>query len=194
MHDNNWRNEYVVQENNHKNYQWQNEWTVKIKLKSKSQIVIIQTSHIQYYTLYILFKQYSYKHINNLNVQKTWLLFLYFQQTTKVNRGLQIHRRLFIWTLSSNIMMIGLNMQTPFGIQILRLFRRCYPGPWSWDSSWYIYIYRAFILFLTFITYICFHMSRKPITVVKTEILNCTETLVLGKYLNMINSNAFANI
>ena len=127
-------------------------------------------------------------------MQKTWLLFLYFQRATKVNRGLQIHRRLFIWTLSSNIIMIGLNMQTPFGIQILRLFRRCYPGPWSWDSSWYIYIYRAFILFLTFITYICFHMSRKPITVVKTEILNCTDTLVLGKFLKMINSYAFTNI
>ena len=36
-------------------------------------------------------------------------------------------------------------------------------------------------------------MSRKPITVVKTEILNCTDTLVLGKYLKMVNSNAFTN-
>ena len=36
-------------------------------------------------------------------------------------------------------------------------------------------------------------MSRKPITVVKTEILNCTDTLVLGKFLKMINSYAFTN-
>ena len=140
-----------------------------------------------------MYKQYSLKRINRLNLQKRDYFWSTFTKQQKWTKDSKIHPRLFTWTLSSTIIMIGLNMQTPFGIQILRLFRRCYPGPWSWDSSWYIYIYRAFILFLTFITYICFHMSRKPITVVKTEILNCTDTLVLGKFLKMINLNVFTN-
>ncbi len=32
-----------------------------------------------------------------------------------------------------------------------------------------------YILFLTFFAYTCYHMSRKPISVVKTRLLNCTE-------------------
>ena len=34
--------------------------------------------------------------------------------------------------------------------------------------------YRASVLLLTFVAYTCYHMSRKPISVVKTRLLNCT--------------------
>ncbi|XP_059096435.1 glucose-6-phosphate exchanger SLC37A2-like isoform X2 [Tigriopus californicus] len=36
--------------------------------------------------------------------------------------------------------------------------------------------YKFFILFLTYVAYTCYHMSRKPISVVKTILLNCTES------------------
>ena len=83
-----------------------------------------------------------------------------------------------------------LHSRTPWGIHLIRCFRSCFPGPWLWDSSLHINLYRAFVLLLTFIAYICFHMSRKPITVVKTEILNCTGTELLGK--KFMNSNSWA--
>ena len=34
--------------------------------------------------------------------------------------------------------------------------------------------YRLQVLLLTFVTYTCYHMSRKSISVVKTRLLNCT--------------------
>ncbi len=34
--------------------------------------------------------------------------------------------------------------------------------------------YRMAILAMTFVAYTCYHMSRKPISVVKTRLLNCT--------------------
>ncbi len=34
--------------------------------------------------------------------------------------------------------------------------------------------YRCAILLMTFVAYVCYHMSRKPISVVKTRLLNCT--------------------
>jgi len=36
------------------------------------------------------------------------------------------------------------------------------------------YRYRIIILLATFLAYTCYHMSRKPISVVKTRLLNCT--------------------
>ena len=39
--------------------------------------------------------------------------------------------------------------------------------------------YRIFILVVTFLSYVCYHMSRKPISVVKPELLKCpNETAV----------------
>ena len=35
--------------------------------------------------------------------------------------------------------------------------------------------YQAFTLLLTFLAYTSYHMSRKPISIVKNELLNCTE-------------------
>eukprot|EP00096_Caligus_rogercresseyi_P007595 TRINITY_DN2552_c0_g1_i2.p1 TRINITY_DN2552_c0_g1~~TRINITY_DN2552_c0_g1_i2.p1 ORF type:complete len:551 (-),score=106.99 TRINITY_DN2552_c0_g1_i2:631-2283(-) len=40
--------------------------------------------------------------------------------------------------------------------------------------------YRFFILFLTYWTYVSFHMSRKPISVVKPALANCTRDPVSG--------------
>ena len=34
--------------------------------------------------------------------------------------------------------------------------------------------HRIFILSLTFMSYVCYHASRKPISVVKNELINCT--------------------
>merc|ERR1719385_516627 len=40
-------------------------------------------------------------------------------------------------------------------------------------------MYRIFILVVTFLSYVCYHMSRKPISVVKPELLKCpNETAV----------------
>ncbi|XP_045716171.1 glucose-6-phosphate exchanger SLC37A2 isoform X1 [Phyllostomus hastatus] len=51
------------------------------------------------------------------------------------------------------------------GIWLLRTFSR---------DSWY----RGFILLLTFLIYACFHMSRKPISVVKSRLhQNCSEII-----------------
>ena len=38
-------------------------------------------------------------------------------------------------------------------------------------------IYKVAILVMTFISYTCYHMSRKPISVVKTILIDCNETL-----------------
>ena len=37
------------------------------------------------------------------------------------------------------------------------------------------YRYRILILVLTFITYMFYHMSRRPLTVVKTKFIDCSE-------------------
>ena len=37
------------------------------------------------------------------------------------------------------------------------------------------YRYRILILVLTFITYMFYHMSRRPLTVVKTKFIDCPE-------------------
>ena len=43
--------------------------------------------------------------------------------------------------------------------------------------------YRALVLCFTFVGYMSYHLSRKPISVVKTELYNCThanDTLLWG--------------
>ena len=44
--------------------------------------------------------------------------------------------------------------------------------------------YRALVLVFTFVGYMSYHLSRKPISVVKTELYNCThggnDTFLLG--------------
>lgn len=35
--------------------------------------------------------------------------------------------------------------------------------------------YRALILGLTFVAYTCYHLSRKPISVVKGQLVNCSD-------------------
>ena len=40
--------------------------------------------------------------------------------------------------------------------------------------SYYLFRHRIFILVLTYAAYVCYHASRKPISVVKNELINCT--------------------
>ncbi|XP_040575845.1 glucose-6-phosphate exchanger SLC37A2 [Lepeophtheirus salmonis] len=61
----------------------------------------------------------------------------------------------------------------PWGMSLLDLF--C---PVTQERK--LVTYRFFILFLTFSTYVCFHMSRKPISVVKPVLANCTRDPVTG--------------
>jgi len=65
--------------------------------------------------------------------------------------------------------------KTPWGVSLLRLFSFCGPR----NPRIQLQLYRIFILVVTFLSYVCYHMSRKPISVVKPELLKCpNETAV----------------
>ena len=53
--------------------------------------------------------------------------------------------------------------------------------------------YRCLVLGLTFLAYTCYHMSRKPISVVKPQLLNCTGDEGSG-YANAGHGNVGGNV
>jgi len=62
----------------------------------------------------------------------------------------------------------------PWGVSLLRLFSRFGPR----NPRIQLQLYRIFILVITFLSYVCYHMSRKPISVVKPELLKCPNDTV----------------
>jgi len=50
-------------------------------------------------------------------------------------------------------------------------------------------MYRIFILVVTFLSYVCYHMSRKPISVVKPELLKCPNETVTALKLQLSSSS-----
>ena len=52
-----------------------------------------------------------------------------------------------------------------------------------------IHRYRIFILVVTFLSYVCYHMSRKPISVVKPELLKCPNETVTALKLQLSSSS-----
>ncbi|XP_066991166.1 glucose-6-phosphate exchanger SLC37A2 isoform X2 [Anabrus simplex] len=63
-------------------------------------------------------------------------------------------------------------VDVPLGIKVIqKATGRCCPGIQSRKAIWY----RSSVLILTFISYTCYHLSRKPISVVKTVLhQNCS--------------------
>jgi len=62
--------------------------------------------------------------------------------------------------------------KVPWGVWIFRLFSKvCGPR----NPRIQLQLYRFFILVMTFLSYVCFHMSRKPISVIKSELLKCPD-------------------
>jgi len=61
-------------------------------------------------------------------------------------------------------------MKVPPGVQLLRFF---FKGPRSPETR--LWIYKVTILVLTFISYTCYHMSRKAISVVKPVLIDCPD-------------------
>ena len=45
---------------------------------------------------------------------------------------------------------------------------------WSQVIAFIFFSHRLFVLFLTFCAYVCYHASRKPISVVKNELCHCS--------------------
>ena len=45
---------------------------------------------------------------------------------------------------------------------------------WSQVNAFIFFSHRLFVLFLTFCAYVCYHASRKPISVVKNELCHCS--------------------
>lgn len=76
-----------------------------------------------------------------------------------------------------------LDLKVPWGIQFLRLFK-VYPR----SREQRIFLYRVTTLFLTFMCYTFFHMSRKAISVVKNEFLKCNKTEVNNTVVHMCTS------
>ncbi|XP_014444220.1 glucose-6-phosphate exchanger SLC37A2 isoform X1 [Tupaia chinensis] len=67
------------------------------------------------------------------------------------------------------------------GVWLLRAFSR---------DSWY----RGFILLLTFLIYTCYHMARKPISVVKSRLhLNCSELVGPGNGTHSLNDTTWCS-
>jgi len=62
------------------------------------------------------------------------------------------------------------DMKVPPGVQLLRVF---FKGPRSPETR--LRIYKVTILFLTFISYTCYHLSRKAISVVKPVLVKCPD-------------------
>lgn len=61
----------------------------------------------------------------------------------------------------------------PFGVRLLQKFSSCCCPRLRFNRA---LCYRSSILFLTYIAYMCYHLSRKPISVVKTVLhRNCTQ-------------------
>lgn len=59
----------------------------------------------------------------------------------------------------------------PWGIKVVRRLGRCFPTSRGSKDN----MYRSLILVLTFLTYTSYHMSRKPISVVKNVLnRNCS--------------------
>jgi len=62
------------------------------------------------------------------------------------------------------------DMKVPPGVQLLRVI---FKGPRSPEAR--LWIYKVTILVLTFISYTCYHLSRKAISVVKPVLIDCPE-------------------
>jgi len=75
--------------------------------------------------------------------------------------------------------------RVPWGISIFRLFSRCAPR----NPRIQLHLYRIFILVVTFLSYVCYHMSRKPISVVKPELLKCPNETVTALKLQLSSSS-----
>jgi len=74
-------------------------------------------------------------------------------------------------------------MKVPPGVQLLRVF---FKGPRTPETR--LWIYKVTILVLTFISYTCYHLSRKAISVVKPELVDCPEDDE-HRHLNLGNSS-----
>jgi len=62
------------------------------------------------------------------------------------------------------------DMKVPPGVQFLRVF---FKGPRSTETR--LRIYKVTVLLLTFISYTCYHLARKAISVVKPKLVECPD-------------------